>query len=111
MSGTLNKDGLVNANGGADVLKAEAVAEAGVKFGAYNGSPTVTAQGKVGVNLTLAQVKGGLGVSVTPYRAGNFVVHSFNGLAEWADWDARLGEIDKSWDWRLRYRRGRARHA
>ncbi len=99
MSGTLNKDGLVNANGGADVLKAEAVAEAGVKFGAYNGSPTVTAQGKVGVDLTLAQVKGGVGVSVTPYRAGNFVVHSFNGLAEWADWDARLGEIDKSWDW------------
>ncbi|MGP4805385.1 hypothetical protein DXT90_18870 [Agrobacterium tumefaciens] len=99
MSGTLNKDGLVNANGGVDVMKGEAIAEAGVKLGAYNGSPTVTAQGKVGVDLTLAQVKGGLGVSVTPYRAGNFVVHAFNGIAEWAEWDARLGEIDKSWDW------------
>ncbi len=99
MQGSLNRDGLVYANGGIEALKAEAVAEAGVKLGAYNGSPTVTAQGKVGVDVTLAQVKGGLGVSVTPYRAGNFVVHSFNGVAEWANWDARLSELDTSWDW------------
>lgn len=48
---------------------------------------------------TPAQVKGGLEVSVTPYRAGNFVVHPLNGHAEWAEWDARFGEIDNSWDW------------
>ncbi|WJH37676.1 hypothetical protein N7E02_02305 (plasmid) [Aliirhizobium terrae] len=97
--GSLNKDGFLSGKAGLTVLKAEATAQAKMKVGVYNGSPTAAVAGKLGVDLTAAEVKAGGGIAATPYRAGNFVVHTYNGLADWAGWDTRLEEIDKSWDW------------
>lgn len=97
--GSLNKDGFLNGKAGLTVLKAEATAQVATKVGVYNGSPTAAVSGKLGGELTAAEVKAGGGLSVTPYRAGNVFVHSYNGLADWAGWDTRLQEIDKSWDW------------
>lgn len=97
--GTLNNDGLLNAKGGFEVGKLEGALEAGIKVGTYNGSPTFVTTGKAGIDATLGQINGGVGVSVTPARAINFVVHSFNGVAEWAEWDTRLDKVGKEWDW------------
>jgi hypothetical protein len=70
-----------------------------LKIGTYKGSPTATLQGKLGAEAVLGEVKGRAEVAVTPYRAYNPFVHAFNGFAKWAEWDASLSELDKSWDW------------
>ncbi|SFU10960.1 hypothetical protein [Mesorhizobium sp. YR577] len=97
--GSLNKDGIASLHGSAEALTVKGSAKGGLKIGTYEGSPTATLQGKLGAEAVLVEVKGRAEVAVTPYRAYNPFVHAFNGFAKWAEWDARLSELDKSWDW------------
>ncbi|MBA8878986.1 hypothetical protein [Phyllobacterium myrsinacearum] len=97
--GSLGKDGLAQVKGGVEALSAEAKAEAGLKIGTYKGSPTATLSGEIGASATLVEGKLGGGISITPRRIWSPIVHAYNGLADWAEWDSRLEELDNKFDW------------
>jgi hypothetical protein len=67
--------------------------------------PTVTIQGCVSAELTLAEVEAEGVLTITPHRGTQLVAGWYNGIAEWAGWDSRLEGLDKSSVWVSRHRR------
>lgn len=98
-NGSLNEDGLISGKGNVDLVSAQALAEGGLRVGTFEGSPTATLNGKIALKGVLAEAGGGLELSVTPRRIHNAFAYMYNGVANWAEWDTRIEELDEKWDW------------